>query len=123
LIPLPGNGAIRLTTARFMTPTGRQIQGKGLDPNLAVMPVKLEKLAQSDRLREADLKGALKNTDPVGLGRKPATSASPGPAGVSGGVQSVTSVATADIGSANDEQLTEAVDVLRGLALISSRTN
>ena len=123
LIPLPGNGAIRLTTARFMTPTGRQIQGKGLDPDLAVMPVKLEKLAQVDRLHEADLKGALKNTDPVGPGGKPATSASRGPAGVSGTVQNVTSVATADIGSANDEQLTEAVDVLRGLALVSSRAN
>jgi hypothetical protein len=80
------------------------------------MPVKLEKLAQVDRLHEADLKGALKNTDPVGPGRKPATS-------VSGGVQNVTSVATADIGSANDEQLAEAVDVLRGLALVSSRAN
>jgi carboxyl-terminal processing protease len=87
------------------------------------MPVMLEKLAQADRLHEADLKGALKNTDPVGPGGKPATSASPGPAGVSGGVQNVTSVATADIGSANDEQLTEAVDVLRGLALVSSRAN
>jgi carboxyl-terminal processing protease len=123
LIPLPGNGAIRLTTARFMTPTGRQIQGKGLDPDLAVMPVKLEKLAQADRLHEADLKGALKNTDPVGPGGKPAMSASTGRAGVGGGVQNVTSVATADIGSANDEQLTEAIDVLRGLAVVTSRAN
>jgi carboxyl-terminal processing protease len=123
VIPLPGNGAIRLTTARFMTPTGRQIQGKGLDPDLPVMPVKLEKLAQADRLHEADLKGALKNTDPVGRGAKTSTSAFPGPPGVSGGVQNVTSVATADIGSASDEQLTEAVDVLRGMALMSSSAN
>jgi carboxyl-terminal processing protease len=123
LIPLPGNGAIRLTTARFMTPTGRQIQGKGLDPDLTVMPVKLEKLAQGDRLREADLKGALKNTDPIGPGGKPPTSASPGTATLSGEAQSITSVATGDIGSPNDEQLTEAVDVLRGLAQMSSRAN
>ena len=119
LIPLPGNGAIRLTTARFMTPTGRQIQGKGLDPDLRVMPLKLEKLAQGDRLREADLKGALKNTDPIGPGGKPASSASPGIAAVSGEVQNVTSVATGDIGSPNDEQLTEAVDILRGLAVFN----
>jgi carboxyl-terminal processing protease len=122
-IPLPGNGAIRLTTARFMTPTGRRIQGKGLDPDLTVMPVKLEKLAQGDRLHEADLKGALKNTDPIGPGGKPAMSASPGTATVSGEAQSITSVATGDIGSPNDEQLTEAVDVLRGLAQMSSRAN
>ena len=123
LIPLPGNGAIRLTTARFMTPTGRQIQGKGLDPDLTVMPVKLEKLAQGDRLREVDLRGALKNTDPIGPGGKPATSAPPGTAGLSGEAQNISSVATGDIGSPNDEQLTEAVDVLRGLAQMSSRAN
>jgi carboxyl-terminal processing protease len=122
LIPLPGNGAIRLTTARFMTPSGRQIQGKGLDPDLTVTPVKLEKLAQGDRLREADLKGALKNTDPGAGEGKPAAN-SPRTAAVSGGVQNVASVATGDIGSASDEQLTEAVDVLRGLALMSSRAN
>jgi carboxyl-terminal processing protease len=123
LIPLPGNGAIRLTTARFLTPSGRQIQGKGLDPDLTVMPVKLEKLVQGDRLREADLRGALKNTDQVAPDGKPTTNSPPGTAAVSGGVQSVTSVATGEIGSASDEQLTEAVDVLRGLALMGNRAN
>ena len=39
LIPLQGNGAIRLTTARFMTPSGQRIQGKGLTPDLTVMPL------------------------------------------------------------------------------------
>jgi carboxyl-terminal processing protease len=123
LIPLPGNGAIRLTTARFLTPSGRQIQGKGLDPDLTVMPMKLEKLAQGDRLREADLKGALKNTDLGAADGKPTANSPPGTAALSGGVQNVTSVATGDIGSASDEQLTEAVDVLRGLALMGSRAN
>lgn len=65
LIPLQGNGAIRLTTARFMTPSGQRIQGKGLTPDLTVMPLKLAKLSQGERLYEADLRGALKNTDPV----------------------------------------------------------
>ena len=54
LIPLNGNGAIRLTTARFLTPSGHAIQGKGLDPDLVVSPLKLEKVAQGDRRREAD---------------------------------------------------------------------
>jgi carboxyl-terminal processing protease len=122
LIPVPGNGAIRLTTARFMTPTGRQIQGKGLAPDLTVMPVKLEKLAQGDRLREADLRGALKNTDPVAPGGKPPADAAP-PAAAADAAQEARSVATGEIGSAVDEQLSEAVDVLRGLALISGRAN
>jgi carboxyl-terminal processing protease len=101
VIPLPGNGAIRLTTARFTTPSGRTIQGKGLDPDLTVMPLKLAKLVQGD-LREADLRGSLKNTDAV----------SP---------ETVSSLSTPDLGAESDEQLSEAADVLRGLALASGR--
>jgi carboxyl-terminal processing protease len=121
LIPLPGNGAIRLTTARFMTPSGRRIQGKGLDPDLLVMPLKLAKLPREDRRREADLRGALKNTDPITSGGKD-PAAKPGPAASAKPRQGeAPSVATADIGSADDEQLSEAADVLRGLALVSGR--
>jgi carboxyl-terminal processing protease len=118
LIPLPGNGAIRLTTARFMTPSGQRIQGKGLVPDLTVMPVKLAKLPQGERRREADLRGALKNTDPVAAGQD-----SKAVTGVSArsAAAAAPSLATADIGSAVDEQLSEAADVLRGLALVSGR--
>jgi carboxyl-terminal processing protease len=110
LIPLQGNGAIRLTTARFLTPSGQRIQGKGLTPDLTVMPVKLAKLPQVVRLHEADLRRALKNTDPAPAGAKHEAASEPAP-----------SLATADIGSAADEQLSEAADVLRGLALVSGR--
>jgi carboxyl-terminal processing protease len=120
VIPLPGNGAIRLTTARFMTPTGRQIQGKGLEPDLAAVPMKLEKLVQGDRRREADLRGALKNTDPIAPSSKPPAVASPD-ATATPAVSEAPSVATSDIGSAGDEQLSQAVDVLHGLALVSGR--
>jgi carboxyl-terminal processing protease len=115
LIPLQGNGAIRLTTARFMTPSGQNVQGKGLTPDLTVMPLKLAKFPQGDRRREADLRGALKNTDPVPAGAKDSG------AKESGGKQAAPSLATSDIGSAADEQLSEAEDMLRGLALVSGR--
>ncbi|HEX3415587.1 MAG TPA: S41 family peptidase, partial [Stellaceae bacterium] len=115
LIPLQGNGAIRLTTARFMTPSGQSIQGKGLTPDLTVMPLKLAKLPQGDRRREANLRGALKNTDPVPAGTKDSGTKD------SGTKEAAPSLATADIGSAADEQLSEAADVLRGLALVSGR--
>ncbi len=126
VIPLNGNGAIRLTTARFLTPSGRAIQGKGLEPDLAVSPLKLEKIAQADRRREADLRGALKNPD--------AQAATPGstPAGTNAPDKTTTTatppngseptVASGDIGTTSDEQLSEAVDVLRGLALVNGRT-
>ena len=122
LIPLNGNGAIRLTTSRFVTPSGRAIQSKGLEPDLTVSPLKLEKLAQSDRRREADLRGALKN--PETATAKPGGAA---PAKGSGTVAvppqgAAPTVASGDIGTTSDEQLNQAVDVLRGLALVSGRT-
>ena len=63
LIPLGSGGAIRLTTARFTTPSGREIQGKGLEPDLGVSTLKLAKLGQGEGRHEADLPGALKNPD------------------------------------------------------------
>ena len=128
LIPLNGNGAIRLTTARFVTPSGRPIQGKGLAPDLSVSPLKLEKFAQADRRREADLRGALKNPE----ANKPSGDSKVTPPGGAPAKQPDTkavppkrdqpTVASGDIGTTSDEQLSEAVDVLRGLALISGRT-
>jgi carboxyl-terminal processing protease len=116
LIPLESGGAIRLTTARFMTPSGREIQGKGLVPDLVVAPIKLEKLAGGEGLHEADLPGALKNPDQPTGGAPPAAS--------TGGATAATprpapSVPTKAIGTVEDEQLTEAVDILRGLAVFN----
>jgi carboxyl-terminal processing protease len=131
LIPLNGNGAIRLTTARFETPSGRAIQGKGLEPDLSVVPLKLERITAALNRREADLRGALKNTDtpPNTPPANPAAPAAPG-APPAPAPQATTpapkpdnpnSVATGDLGGAADEQLTEALDVLRGLAMVTAR--
>jgi carboxyl-terminal processing protease len=126
VIPLNGSGAIKLTTARYLTPSGRTIHTKGLEPDLNVSPLKLEKVAQADRRREADLRGALKNPDE----KKPATGANApdkAPADKSANPTATPpkgdqpTVATGDIGTTSDEQLSEAVDVLRGLALVSGR--
>src|ERR1700747_3109882 len=43
IIPLPGHGAMRLTTARYYTPSGRSIQAKGIDPDIVVEAAKIEK--------------------------------------------------------------------------------
>jgi carboxyl-terminal processing protease len=133
LIPLSGGGAIRLTTAHFETPDGKEIDGKGLDPDLVVTPLKLEKMASEEGLHEADLPGALKNPDQTTAApsRAPtktgpaATSSMPGASGAAAkpapsvANKTAPSVATQDIGGANDEQLTQAVDVLRGLAVFN----
>ena len=60
LIPLPGEGAMRLTTARYYTPSGRSIQAKGIEPDIIVEPARIETVHVS-RLKESDFKDALDN--------------------------------------------------------------
>jgi carboxyl-terminal processing protease len=64
VIPLPGNGAMRLTTARYYTPSGRSIQGLGIQPDVEVAESRTEQPHFGPE-READLKGALRNTGGV----------------------------------------------------------
>ncbi|MBQ9034823.1 MAG: S41 family peptidase [Alphaproteobacteria bacterium] len=62
VIPLRNKGAMRLTTARYYTPSGRSIQAKGIEPDIEVKQAKLEEIKSYGlNLSEADLKGALKN--------------------------------------------------------------
>ena len=62
IIPLgSGNGALRLTTARYFTPSGRSIQAKGIVPDIEVMQDVPEDLkARTDTKGEASLRGHLK---------------------------------------------------------------
>ena len=48
IIPLAGHGAMRLTTARYYTPSGRSIQAKGIDPDIVVEAAKIEHTAAKD---------------------------------------------------------------------------
>lgn len=62
VIPLPGDGAMRLTTARYYTPSGRSIQAKGIEPDIKVDLAKVEIInTEGYGYEEADLKGALVN--------------------------------------------------------------
>ena len=62
VMPLGPNGAIRLTTARYYTPSGRSIQGTGIEPDIEVRATRQEASALSaQREREADLRRALRN--------------------------------------------------------------
>ncbi len=62
IIPLGENGALRLTTARYYTPSGRSIQAKGIDPEVQVLEdVPDELKGKDDTKGEASLKGHLMN--------------------------------------------------------------
>lgn len=62
VLQLRNNAAMRITTARYYTPSGRSIQAKGIEPDIVVKQAKLEEIKNYGlNLSEADLKGALKN--------------------------------------------------------------
>ena len=98
IIPLPGHGAMRLTTARYYTPSGRSIQAKGIDPDIVVEAAKIEHPAGD---KSAVAKKSEEGKDDA---------------------ESPSDQATVDpsvIGTADDYQLARAVDMLRGIALFS----
>jgi carboxyl-terminal processing protease len=63
VLPTSNGGAVKLTTARYYTPSGRSIQAEGIEPDVALAQVKLESLGASkyEPVTEADLSGHLKN--------------------------------------------------------------
>jgi carboxyl-terminal processing protease len=95
IIPLGGNGALRLTTARYYTPSGRSIQAKGIEPDKEVLQDVPDELKGKDETKgEAGLKGHLKQKDTEERGGSSAY-VPPDPA--------------------KDKQLTAAVDFLHGV--------
>src|ERR1044071_1055931 len=56
IIPLAGHGAMRLTTARYYTPSGRSIQARGIDPDIVVEAAKIENAKKPDSGKQASAK-------------------------------------------------------------------
>jgi carboxyl-terminal processing protease len=61
IIPVNPFGALRMTTARYFTPSGKSIQKKGISPDIVVDQAKIEKIDKRNGSRESDLSGALDN--------------------------------------------------------------
>ncbi|MEA1987680.1 MAG: S41 family peptidase, partial [Pseudomonadota bacterium] len=63
LLPLNNGAAIKVTTARYFTPSGRSIQAEGIEPDITVARVKLEQVEESavGNVKEKDLTGHLEN--------------------------------------------------------------
>lgn len=63
VLPTSSGGAVKLTTARYYTPSGRSIQAEGIEPDVTLAAVKLESIDTSkyEPITEADLSGHLKN--------------------------------------------------------------
>lgn len=63
ILPISNGAAVKLTTARYYTPSGRSIQAEGIEPDITLARVKLETLDKADftPVKEADLSHHLQN--------------------------------------------------------------
>jgi carboxyl-terminal processing protease len=105
IIPLPGNGAMRLTTARYYTPSGVSIQAKGIEPDIKVEAgITNQKKEGLERGREENLRGALdkKNSTTKTENNKK-------------------SEITPSEKLLQDNQISRAVDLIRGIHLFSNK--
>jgi len=101
IIPLAGHGAMRLTTARYYTPSGRSIQAKGLIPTLSSTPRRSRKLPRRDEAKAATAADVKRDDAEAGAEQS--------------------SVDPSIMGTPADYQLTRAVDMLRGIGLFNGR--
>ena len=63
IIPVQRDSAMRLTTARYYTPSGNSIQATGISPDITVKQAKIEELEPFSNRKESDLKGHLENPE------------------------------------------------------------
>ena len=112
--PLGSQGAMRLTTARYYTPSGRSIQAKGIVPDIVVEQAKVTALEPRGLGREADLPNAL-DAEKNNEGKKQEE----GGAGASKDAGAKNPATDAEK-APDDYQLSRAVDLLRGLALFKA---
>jgi carboxyl-terminal processing protease len=106
IIPLAGNGAMRLTTARYYTPSGVSIQAKGIEPDIKVeagiTELKKEKL---ENRREENLRGALDKKDNITKTKKDKKSK----------ISPVEKLL-------QDNQISRGVDLIKGIHLFSNNS-
>ena len=108
VIPLGNQGAMRLTTARYYTPSGVSIQARGIHPDIHVEQAKIELTSPNHQRSEADLRGSLTNEQSEDADKKDSKNSNS-----SAQEKSIKNL------SETDYQLARALDLLRGLDLLS----
>ena len=102
ILPITSKTAVKITTARYYTPKGRSIQAKGITPDIIVENLELGSISQDKILKESDLMGHLKNSD---------------------NKNSKENKKKQNKKLENDYQLSEAINLLKGLNIISLSKN
>jgi carboxyl-terminal processing protease len=113
IMPLGNNTAIKLTTARYFTPSGRSIQAKGITPDIIVK----EPGDPTDRIREVDLEHHLQGTDEQKMRDKAAKAPAPNEQDAANGSEQQRK--PIELGSKDDFQLQQAVAHLKGLPVLA----
>jgi len=130
VLPLPGNTAIKLTTARYYTPSGRSIQAKGITPDIVVEESLNGNATASMRLREADLDRHLSNDRDKEAGKelpkadtKPQAKTSPKSGKDKNGKEDAEDELPQrlEYASKSDYQFQQAINLLKGLQIMQNK--
>ncbi|MGE5270254.1 MAG: S41 family peptidase [Thiohalocapsa sp.] len=121
IIPLAGHGAMRLTTARYYTPSGRSIQAKGIDPDIVVDAAKIERPKTDDKTASAAGKPEDKPEDKSAEKAADKKDEKKDDKSAKGEPPEKSTIDPSLIGTADDYQLARAADMLRGIALFNGR--
>jgi len=102
ILPMVDGSALKLTTARYYTPSGRSIQAKGIEPDVKIANLRIERVAGPARIKETDLAHHLSAADGGGEsdGSKP--------------------VNAPDTLAKTDYPLYEALNLLKGLTILKA---
>jgi carboxyl-terminal processing protease len=124
VIPLSGNTAVKLTTARYYTPSGRSIQAKGIEPDVVVE--EFANGASHERLREADLERHLENDKDKVATREPkeadkATRPQPKNGKGKGDEDEAAKPAPFEVATRNDYQFAQALNLLKAWQVIKAK--
>jgi carboxyl-terminal processing protease len=120
ILPLGNGTAIKLTTARYFTPNGRSIQAKGISPDIVVEEATVTDGEAAARVREADLDRHLANPQ-GGTETKTAPAPAAAPAAPKTSEEKPADDSPPDIVSKNDYQLNQALNLLKGLQIMSRK--
>ena len=116
IVPLQGHRAMRLTTARYYTPSGDSIQAKGIHPDIEVKPSRIEEIDSRPGRREENLRGALDNGEHEKDAKDTVPQAKSNAKPEAGETAEKEGEKKAE---PVDYQLLRAIDLLRGVALFS----
>ena len=111
ILPLSSNSALKLTTARYYTPSGRSIQAEGITPDIELESIEVASIERNiEPLKEADLTGHLENGNGNGKSDKK-----------SGKKSADAEEDDVALSPADDYMLYEALNLLKGLVILQER--